>query len=95
MEPEEALEKEDWQALLHFIPEDEIEKFSNLFLDLGEVKNIEDFSDSELLEELNYRGLNRKESTNIIDDNEVEEVIELFLGATREKRNEILKLLKD
>jgi len=87
--------KEDWDYVLDRIPDSEIESYAEHDLDMETSKTIDDFEDSELLEEVRNRGLDTEETTNLKDDTDREELLELFFSKPWVERDKILKQLKN
>lgn len=86
--------KEDWDYVLDRIPDSEIESYAEHDLDMESSKTIDDFEDYELLEEIELRGLDLTEKTNLKDDTDREELIELFFSKSWVEREEILKKIR-
>ena len=63
-------------------------------MDTKELRNckLSDFDDDDLLDECERRGLNKR--IDIVTESQLEELNSLFLSADFNKRNEILKLIK-
>lgn len=83
--------EEDWDYVLDKIPDSEIERYA----DMEGSTTIDDSEDSELLEEIELRGLGLIEKTNLKDDMDREELLELFFSKPWVERDKILKQLKN
>lgn len=84
--------EEDWEYILDRIPDSEIERYADME---DSTTTINDFGDYELLEEIESRGIDLTEKTNLKDDTDREELIELFFSKSWIERDRILKQLKN
>ena len=91
---------EQWEDLLELIPENPIKNYAEFHYDMVEdddiiEKTIQEFDDSELLEECSFRGLSKIESADIVTEMNLSEMTDLFLSFSPQKQLEIVKLLQD
>lgn len=82
--------EEDWVYVLDRIPDSEIESYAGK----KPSKTIDDLKDYELLEEIENRGIDLEEKTNLRDDMD-RELLELFFSKSWIERDKILKQLKN
>ena len=91
---------EEWENLLGFIPDKDIESYAEWYLNMVDEDDVEDvdideFSDSEIEEAYFERfGSVIPARTDIILDSQLEELTEKFLNLSFSEREELLKQLR-
>jgi predicted ATP-grasp superfamily ATP-dependent carboligase len=103
----EHLLNDEIEDLLKLINSYDIQRYCERYLDMvtecykcdehKKCKNLEDYDDEDLLDEVESRGLNWQDydsKTDIVTQSDLEEMTELFLNLSPQKRTEVINNLK-